>query len=57
MDWRAIKNMRNIFAHNYSSMDIDRIWDTAIDDVPELKMFCKEMLHHLESNEIQQNMF
>lgn len=57
MDWRAIKNMWNMFAHNYSSMDIDRIWDTAIDDVPELKMFCKEMLHHLESNEIQQNMF
>ena len=57
MDWRAIKNMRNMFAHNYSSMDIDRIWDTAIDDVPELKIFCKEMLHHLESNEIQQNIF
>lgn len=41
----------------YSSMDIDRIRDTAIDDVPELKIFCKEMLHNLESNGVQQNMF
>ena len=25
MDWRAIKNMRNMFAHDYGSMDKDRI--------------------------------
>lgn len=24
MDWRAIKNMRNMFAHDYGSMDKDR---------------------------------
>ena len=29
MDWRAIKNMRNMFAHDYGSMDKDRIWQTA----------------------------
>ena len=40
MDWRAIKNMRNMFAHNYGSMDIERIWETAIDDIPVLKEYC-----------------
>mgnify|MGYP000574282983 CR=1 FL=1 len=25
MDWRAIKNMRNMFAHDYGSMDKDRL--------------------------------
>ena len=37
MDWRAIKNMRNMFAHDYGSMDKDRIWQTATEDVPALK--------------------
>ena len=39
MDWRAIKGMRNMFAHNYNAMDIDRIWETAIADIPMLKEF------------------
>ena len=39
-NWRAIKNMRNMFAHDYGSMDIDRIWDTVIIDIPELESFC-----------------
>ena len=41
-NWRAIKNMRNMFAHDYGSMDIDRIWDTVIMDIPELKAFCRD---------------
>ena len=44
MDWRAIKNMRNMFAHNYGSMDIERIWETAIDDIPILKEYCSAHL-------------
>ena len=44
VDWRAIKNMRNMFAHDYGSMDIDRIWETAIDDIPELEASCSDFL-------------
>lgn len=44
MDWRAIKGMRNIFAHDYGSMDIERTWYTATTDVPELKAFCIKQL-------------
>ncbi len=43
-NWRAIKNMRNMFEHDYGSMDIDRIWDTVIIDIPELESFCKAEL-------------
>ena len=43
-NWRAIKNMRNMFAHDYGSMDIDRIWDTVVLDIPELKRFCQNEL-------------
>ena len=44
MDWRAIKNMRNMFAHDYGSMDKDRIWQTATEDVPMLKAYCERAL-------------
>ena len=44
MDWRAIKNMRNMFAHDYGSMDKDRIWQTATEDVPALKVYCERAL-------------
>lgn len=44
MDWRAIKNMRNMFAHDYGSMDIERIWETVIDDIPILADYCRKVL-------------
>ena len=44
IDWRAIKNMRNMFAHDYGSMDIERIWETAIEDIPMLSDYCKDVL-------------
>lgn len=44
IDWRAIKNMRNMFAHDYGSMDIERIWETAIEDIPALVDYCRQAL-------------
>ena len=44
IDWRAIKNMRNMFAHDYGSMDIERIFETAVEDIPILTSFCKNEL-------------
>lgn len=44
MDWRAIKNMRNMFAHDYGSMDIERIWETAVEDIPLLTQYCQKSL-------------
>ena len=37
--------MRNFFAHNYGSMDYERIWQTAIDDIPELQKYCEEQIN------------
>ena len=44
MNWRAIKGMRNLFAHNYDSVDIDVVWDTVMHDIPALKQFCKSQI-------------
>ena len=34
--WKKIRGMRNIFAHDYLSLDKERIWYTLVNDVPEL---------------------
>lgn len=50
MDWRAIKGMRNLFAHAYDSMDLDKVWETAIDDIPDLKEYCEAIMQNQISN-------
>ena len=42
--WSLIKNMRNMFAHDYVSMDKEIIWETASKDIPILKSFCEKVI-------------
>ena len=42
--WRQVRGMRNLFAHQYYEMDVAAIWKTAIEDIPVLSKFCKEIL-------------
>ena len=44
MDWRAMKAMRNLVAHNYGKMDQSIIWETATVAIPALLQFCDELL-------------
>ena len=39
INWNAIRGMRNRFAHGYGKMDSDKIFYTAIDDMPVIKAF------------------
>jgi uncharacterized protein with HEPN domain len=34
--WRSIVAMRNRLIHAYFNIDLDRVWDTVVDDLPEL---------------------
>ena len=42
--WNFIVGMRNRFAHGYQVMNDSKIWETAITDVPALKVFCEKAL-------------
>ena len=44
MPWRDIKAMRNIAAHNYGEIDIDILWETATNDIIQLKNFCVQFI-------------
>lgn len=54
--WPAIKGMRNLFAHNYGAIDIDRVWETALEDIPRLLEFYNktiEMHRMMEQEAVQ----
>ena len=45
--WSDIRDMRNIYAHEYLDLNLDFVWDTANDDIPELRKFCEEVLKEI----------
>ena len=42
--WRPIKAMRNIAAHHYGSFDIEILWETATEDIPQFEAFCRDLI-------------
>lgn len=44
LDWKNIKGMRDIIGHCYDSVDYDIVWDTAINDIPAIREYVKQML-------------
>lgn len=48
MPWRNIKDMRNIMAHHYGSINTETTWETVVNDLPALVEYCKKILTELE---------
>ena len=44
MPWHAIKAMRNLHAHDYERVDLDIVWNTLTEEIPELKEIIEKML-------------
>ena len=42
--WKHIKGMRDKIGHGYGTLDLDKIWDTALQDIKPLNEYCKEIL-------------
>lgn len=48
IQWNAIRGLRNIVAHAYSSIKLDVLWDIVTSDIPALKQFCDRQLSETE---------
>ena len=44
--WRNIIGLRNVVVHGYGQLDIEAVWSTVIDDIPELYQKCKAIIHN-----------
>ena len=42
--WQQIKGMRDKVAHGYDTIDLDRVWFTAVEDINPLLDYCNEIL-------------
>ena len=48
--WKNIIRMRERFAHHYGDMDVEIIFNTALNDIPKLKSFIQKELDNIESD-------
>lgn len=49
--WGLIKGMRNHYAHGYAFMDNKEIFETAVNDIPELKLKCQQIIQEKQKEQ------
>ncbi|MGM9808645.1 MAG: DUF86 domain-containing protein [Bacilli bacterium] len=42
--WKQIIGMRHRIVHGYDTINMEIVWRTAIESIPELESYCKEIL-------------
>ena len=51
-DWRAIQNVQSLYARGGGTVDPNRIWETATEDIPELKAFCAKWRKNMNKRSV-----
>ncbi|MGC4128118.1 MAG: DUF86 domain-containing protein [Bergeyella sp.] len=49
IEWHKIRGMRNFMTHEYFGIREETIWDTAVDDIPILKIQIENIIAELEN--------
>jgi uncharacterized protein with HEPN domain len=48
VEWAQITGMRNVFVHEYFGIDINLVWEIALNDLPDLKSKIVEICKQFE---------
>ena len=48
IEWHKIRGLRNFVSHEYFSIRIETIWDTAVENIPLLKIHIAQIISVLE---------
>lgn len=41
--WKMMEGMRHVLVHDYYRISPDKLWDTVINDIPELKILIEKL--------------
>ena len=44
--WKNIKGMRDIIGHGYGTIEWNRVWITATNDIEPLRVYCEEIINN-----------
>lgn len=47
VEWRQLKGLRNIMAHNYEDIIDHIVWDIIHKDIPEIKKYLENILENI----------
>jgi uncharacterized protein with HEPN domain len=53
--WQQIIGMRHKIIHGYVTIEISKVWDTAVDDIPKLYKFCVDKLKETQTPKTKRN--
>ena len=43
--WKQIIGMRHRIVHGYDTINLDIVWNTAVDSIPPLKEYCSNVVN------------
>jgi len=50
VDWRNLKQLRNICAHRYETIDFEILWTIATTEIPELKAYFTNLMQQAQES-------